>query len=156
MKRKKDDARPVTSIEDSSASALRTLRQHLEFGEIEAALAVYKTSSIQISGWQPQPSDWVDLIQALLSQDSWGEAARVMLDYVRKAPEPSPRVRLKLGQILIQKLRAADAGARRAARNPGRAVCRRSSSQSARSSSRRPSTCVTKVSSSFRMNCGDR
>jgi hypothetical protein len=104
MKRKKGEARPVTSIEDSSASALRTLRQHLEFGEIEAALAVYKTSISRISGWQPQPSDWVDLIQALLDQASWGDAAHVMLDYIRKAPDPSPRVRLKLAQVFIQRL----------------------------------------------------
>jgi hypothetical protein len=103
-KRKKGEARPVTSIEDSSAGALRTLRLHLEFGEIEAALAVYRKSSSKLSGWQPQESDWRDLIQALLDQASWGEAAHVMGDYLRKAPEPSPRVRLKLAQVLIQKL----------------------------------------------------
>jgi membrane associated rhomboid family serine protease len=103
-KRKKGEARPVKSIEDSSASALRSLRLHLEYGEIEAALAVYKSSSSKLSGWQPQESDWRDLIQALLDQDYCGEAAHVMRDYVRNASEPSPRVRLKLAQVLIQKL----------------------------------------------------
>jgi membrane associated rhomboid family serine protease len=103
-KRKKGEARTVTSIEDSSASALRSLRLHLEYGELEAALAVYKTSSSKLSGWQPQESDWRDLIQALLDQDYCGEAAHVMRDYVRKAPEPSPRVCLKLAQVLIHKL----------------------------------------------------
>ena len=72
--------------------------------KIEAALAVYKKSSSKLSGWQPQESDWRDLIQALLDQDFWGEAAHVMRDYLRKTPEPSPRVRLKLAQVLIQKL----------------------------------------------------
>ena len=103
-KRKKGEAAPVTSIEDSSAGALRTLRLHLEYGEIEAALAVYKKSSTKLTGWQPQESDWRDLIQALLDQDDWGEAAHVMRDYVRRAPEPSPRVQLKLAQVLIQRL----------------------------------------------------
>jgi membrane associated rhomboid family serine protease len=103
-KRKKGEPRPVTSIEDSSAGALRNLRLHLEYGEIEAALAVYKNSSKKLAGWQPQESDWRDLIQALLDQDDWGEAAHVMRDYVSKVPEPSPRVRLKLAQVLIEKL----------------------------------------------------
>jgi membrane associated rhomboid family serine protease len=103
-KRKKGEPRPVSSIEDSSASALRTLRLHLEYGEIEAALAVYKTSISKLADWQPQESDWRDLIQALLDQDYWGDAGHVMRDYVSKVPEPSPRVRLKLAQVLIQKL----------------------------------------------------
>ncbi len=107
--RKKDNAkktgpRPVTSIEDKPAAALRTMRLHLELGEIEAALAVYKKSHGHLSGWQPQESDWIDLIQALANQDCWGDAAHVMLDYVQAVPEPSPRVRLKLAQVLIQKL----------------------------------------------------
>lgn len=117
--RKKDNARktgprPVTSIEDKPAAALRTMRLHLELGEVEAALAVYKKSHGRLSGWQPQESDWIDLIQALTDQDCWGEAAHVMLDYVQAVPEPSPRVQLKLAQVLIQKL-AAHAGAVRAA-----------------------------------------
>ena len=59
-KRKKGGPRPVTSIEDSSAGALRTMRLHLEMGEIEAALAVYKKSRGRMAGWQPQESDWLD------------------------------------------------------------------------------------------------
>jgi hypothetical protein len=80
------------------------MRLHLEMGELEAALAVYKKSRGRMSGWQPQESDWLDLIQALMTQDFWGEAARVMQDYLRCVPAPSPRVRLKLAQVLIQKL----------------------------------------------------
>ncbi len=94
----------VRSIEDASAEALRTLRLHLELGETEAAVAVYRQSMTSIAGWQPPDRDWVDLIQAVLGQNAWGEAARVMRDYVSRAVEPSPRVRLKLAQVLIQKL----------------------------------------------------
>jgi membrane associated rhomboid family serine protease len=102
--KKKGGPPPVTSIEDSSAGALRSLRLHLEMGEIEAALAVYKKWSSQMSDWHPQESDWLDLIQALIEQRDWGQAAYVMRDYIRNTPEPSPRVRLKLAQVLIQKL----------------------------------------------------
>jgi hypothetical protein len=107
--RKKDNARksgprPVTSIEDKPAAVLRTMRLHLELGEVEAALGVYKNSRGRLSGWQPLESDWIDLIQALIDQNYWGEAAHVMRDYGQTVPEPSPRVQLKLAQILIQKL----------------------------------------------------
>jgi len=103
-KRPKQGGAPVTSLEDAAAVALRTLRLHLELGEVEAALAVYNKSSRSTAGWQPAESDWLDLIQALLDQNAWGEAARVMRDYVERTAEPSPRVRLKLAQVFIQKL----------------------------------------------------
>ena len=62
----KEGGGQVTSMEDAGAVALRTMRLHLELGEVEAALAVYKKSSRSLSAWQPAESDWVDLIQALL------------------------------------------------------------------------------------------
>jgi membrane associated rhomboid family serine protease len=94
----------VNSIEDASAAALRTMRQHLELGEVEAAQAVYNKSSRSLAGWQPPERDWRDLIEALLEQSMWKDAVLVMRDYVGKVDAPSPRVRLKLAQILIQKL----------------------------------------------------
>ena len=101
---KKNEPRPVNSIEDNSAAALRTLRLHLEMGEIEACALGIQELATRFDGWQPQESDWLDLIQALSDQDFWGEAAGVMLDYRRIVAAPSPRVRLKLAQVLIQKL----------------------------------------------------
>ena len=92
------------SVEDPSAAALRAMRQHLELGEVEVALAVYRKSSRSASRWQPPERDWRDLIEALLEQSLWENAAQVMRDYVRNQPEPSPRIRLKLAQVLIQKL----------------------------------------------------
>ena len=94
----------VTSIEDAGAVALRAMRLHLELAEVEAALAVYNKSSRTLPAWQPADADWRDLIQALLNQSAWGDAARVMRDYDQRAAEPSPRVRLKLAQVMIQKL----------------------------------------------------
>ena len=100
----KDRSPRVRSVEDPAAAALRAMRMHIELGEVEAALAVYNKSSRSQSGWQPPERDWRDLIEAILDQSLWDEAVRVMRDYVRKLDEPSPRVRLKLAQILIQKL----------------------------------------------------
>ena len=94
----------VTSMEDAAGSALRTLRRHLELGEFEAALAVYKKSTRSLLGWKPAEPDWIDLIQAVVDQNAWDEAVAVMRDYVQRTPHPSPRVRLKLAQVLIQKL----------------------------------------------------
>ena len=103
-RRSKKARRAVTSVEDATAHALRTLRRHLELGEVEAAIAVYQKSSRSLAGWQPQESDWVALIQAVLDQNDWNNAALIMRDYIKRAPAPSPRIRLKLGQILIQRL----------------------------------------------------
>ena len=73
-------------------------------GETEAALAVYKNSRKRHPHWELQERDWLDLIEALTEQDRWGDAAYVMRDYLKDVAEPSPRVRLKLAQVLIQKL----------------------------------------------------
>jgi membrane associated rhomboid family serine protease len=102
-KGKKEGPKP-TSMEDAGAAALRAMRLHLELAEVEAALAVYNKSSRSLAGWQPAESDWRDLIQALLDLNAWGDATAVMRDYVQRSAEPSPRVRLKLAQVLIQKL----------------------------------------------------
>jgi membrane associated rhomboid family serine protease len=102
--RKKDKGRGgAQSLEDRSAVALRALRGHLELGETEAALAVYQKARRSPTGWRPPEREWRDLIEVLLQHELWDDAVIVMRDYVRELVEPSPRVRLKLAQILIQK-----------------------------------------------------
>jgi membrane associated rhomboid family serine protease len=103
-KRKRKTKRVVHSIEDAGAKALRAMRLHVEMGEFEAALAVYQQSMRTISGWQPEEQDWLTLIQSLVEQNTWDAAIPVMRDYIERAAKPSPRVQLKLAQILIQKL----------------------------------------------------
>jgi hypothetical protein len=100
----KGKAAGVRSVEDPSAAALRAMRLHIELDEVEAALAVYKKSSRTLANWQPRESDWIDLIEAVLRENDWNEAVALMRDYSRETAEPSPRVLLKLAQILIQKL----------------------------------------------------
>jgi membrane associated rhomboid family serine protease len=114
----KGKAPQVRSVEDPSAAALRTVRLHIELGEVEAALEVYKKSSRSLPDWQPRETDWIDLIQAVLEQNDWNEAALVMRDYCRKTAEPSPRVALKLAQVLIQKLERPMQGLKVLARIP--------------------------------------
>jgi membrane associated rhomboid family serine protease len=97
-------ARRAKSVEEPRAAALRAMRLHLELGEVEAAVSVYQQSSRKFADWAlPQP-DWRELIQAVLDQEDWAGAASLMRDYVEKTEEPSPRIRLKLAQVLIQKL----------------------------------------------------
>ncbi len=103
-KKAKGTARAVTSMEDAEAKALRTMRLHLEMGEFEAALAVYRQSRRAIAGWQPHERDWLELIQALVEQNTWDAAIPVIREYLEDTAKPSPRVQLKLAQILIQKL----------------------------------------------------
>jgi membrane associated rhomboid family serine protease len=101
-KEKGRDAEPA-SVEDRSAAMLRRLRQHLELGETEAALAAYQKARRSPMGWQPPERDWRDLIEALLEMQSWDDSVGVMRDYLSELPEPLPRVRLKLAQILIHR-----------------------------------------------------
>jgi membrane associated rhomboid family serine protease len=104
--KKKDaaEANGVRSVEDRAAARLRTLRQHLKTGEAEAALAVYLKARRSPAGWQPPQLEWRSLLELLLEIEAWEDAVVVMRDYLRELPEPAPRVRLKLAQVLIQKM----------------------------------------------------
>jgi membrane associated rhomboid family serine protease len=104
-KRKSEgQARPVKSVEEPRAAALRAMRLHLELGEVEAAVSVYRQSTRKFPDWDLRQPDWLELIQAVLDQQDWAGAAALMRDYVEKITDPSPRIRLKLAQVLIQKL----------------------------------------------------
>ncbi len=94
--------RGATSFEDASAVVLRALRGHLEFDETEAALGVYKKARLAPVPWHPPEPDWRELIEALVRIQRHDDAVTVMRDYVREQPDPSPRVVLKLAQVLIQ------------------------------------------------------
>jgi hypothetical protein len=90
-------------FEDASSAAVRRLRGHLELEEIEAALGVYRQARQAISGWRPPPPEWLELIQGLIKNQCWNDAVVLMASYVEEVEAPSARVRLKLGQLLVQK-----------------------------------------------------
>ena len=90
-------------FEDVGSAAIRSLRGHLELDEDEAALGVYRQARQAISGWRPPPREWVELIQGLIKSQLWNDAVELMQSYVEEVEFPSDRVRLKLGQLLVQK-----------------------------------------------------
>ena len=99
--RKPEPAR--VPYEDASAAALRSLRGHLELEEIEAALGVYRHARQAIADWRPPPPEWLELIQGLIKTQSWDDAVVLLHSYIEEVEAPSARVRLKLGQLLVQK-----------------------------------------------------
>lgn len=101
-KRRKTEEKTL-SFEDPSAAAVRRLRGHLEFGEIEAAMGLYQKTRQKRPSWRPPESDRLDLIRALIEQGAWDDSIAVMTDHLKEADGPSPRIRLKLAQFLLQK-----------------------------------------------------
>ncbi len=102
--RKSSSGGPSEPEEDRGVVLSRRLRQHLDHREPEAALAVYHKGRRSVDGWQPGEPDWRDLVEAILAAQFWEAAVVVMRDYVRGIPNPSPRMRLKLAQVLMQNL----------------------------------------------------
>src|SRR5271166_3977441 len=89
--------------EDARSAAIRSLRGHLELEEIEAALGVYRQARQAIAGWRPPPPEWLELIKGLIKGQWWDDAVALLQSYVEEVEDPSARVRLKLGQLLVQK-----------------------------------------------------
>jgi hypothetical protein len=102
VRRAEKEADNPKSIEDRNATALRRLRGYLDAGETEAAQGAYDKAMRTVPGWQPPDPDWLDLIKALNAEKMWPASVSVMEDYLRRSSDPSPRVRLKLAQILIK------------------------------------------------------
>lgn len=102
MRRRKPQAGRVP-YEDAGAAAIRSLRGHLELEEIEAALGVYRQARQSINGWRPPPPEWLELIQGLIKNLRWDDAVALLQSYVDEVEDPPARVRLKLGQLLVQK-----------------------------------------------------
>ncbi len=92
----------ATTPEDRAAAATRRLAALLESGSAEAAYASYDKSVRTVAGWTPPEADWLALIQALLEAQDWRSGVIVMEDYLRRSPKPSPRVRLRLAQVLVK------------------------------------------------------
>jgi membrane associated rhomboid family serine protease len=95
---------PAGPIEDPAATGLRLVREHLGLGEIEAALAVYQHYRRKLGQWRLPDRDWIALIQAAIDHKAWNEAVLVSRDYLAGVETASPRVRLKLAQILVQNM----------------------------------------------------
>lgn len=96
------DEEGVSRAEQRSARALAQLRGALEADAPYEALSAYHNMAKQPEGWRPLEKDILSLIALLQREKLLAESVPVMEDYVARFPEGSPRVRLKLAQVLLR------------------------------------------------------
>ena len=96
--------------EDFETVALQTLRAHLDAGETEAAMGFYRALRHKRPSWRPPDLERLDLVKALAAAQEWEDAAGVMQAYLDESMLPSPRIRLKLAEVLIRRLERPAAG----------------------------------------------
>lgn len=83
------------------AAAHAQLKNHLTQGRAAEALAVHQRMSGLHSDWQLSLEQLMDVIKGLHREQLWSLSVLPMVEYLRRAPDTAPRVRLKLAQILI-------------------------------------------------------
>lgn len=89
------------SLEDPAQAATRRFRVALENEGAAEAFVTYNRAVRTVAGWQPEEYGWTELIKGLVAAKEWRPAITVMEDYLRRSPDPSPRVRLTLAQVLV-------------------------------------------------------
>lgn len=92
----------VSRAEARSARALAQLRGAIEVGAPYEALSAYHGLAHEPEGWRPLEKDVLGLITLLDREKLIAESVPVMEDYVARFPEGSPRVRLRLAQVLVR------------------------------------------------------
>lgn len=93
----------IVSTAEVSAERLRLFRQHLDLGEIEAALQIYRSGKAK--GWTPPESDARVLIKGMLEREQWNDSVELMRDYLAQTGLAYPRVQIKLAEVLIRRLK---------------------------------------------------
>jgi len=88
--------------EAKGAAALEEIRNLLGQGNGRGAHALATKMSLVLGDWKPPEGDSLKLITALDKEQAWPEAIETMVDFLRRFPEKSNRVRLKLAQILLR------------------------------------------------------
>jgi len=111
-RKEKTPEKAKRSTDDQVHDALLMLRGHLDADEIEAALAVYKGTRRRFKGWRPPDSEWLGLIKALLDHKAWEDSVGVMRAYLDESQLPSPKIRLRLAEVLIRQMDRPVAGRR--------------------------------------------
>jgi hypothetical protein len=87
---------------DAAASPDVEFHKLVAKGDHAAAFAVYQKTVRDSPQWQPAAKDWLDLIQGLAKVGPAQSAITSMEDYLRRAKDPSPKVNLKLAQVLLR------------------------------------------------------
>ena len=107
-----DAQRGAQRLEARRASALEDVRRLLAAGQVRGAHALAKKMSQTLDGFHLTEDDSLKLIAALNQERAWAESVDWMVDHLRRFPETSARVRLKLGQILVRELNRPGQGLR--------------------------------------------
>jgi membrane associated rhomboid family serine protease len=77
------------------------LRRFLDAGDALGAHSAADRAMRTVAGWVPDNRDWQRLMKGLLDINETRLAVTTMEDYLRRVVAPSPRVRLKLAQLLL-------------------------------------------------------
>lgn len=95
---------PAEQTEKLSArrnAASAHLQNHLSTGNVQEALALYKRIRESDPDWHPPPQDLLRLAKLFHTYQLWPESVAPLVEYLQTAPNPAPRVRLSLAQILL-------------------------------------------------------
>jgi hypothetical protein len=85
------------------------LDELLAEGQIDGALALHLALGRSMHDWELSESELLALIKGLHARQNWIASIPLMADYLRRWPERSAKMRLKLAQILIGQQRPAQA-----------------------------------------------
>lgn len=97
-----DSQRDEQQLQMRRSAALEEVRRLLAAGQVRGAHALAKKMSQTLEGFCLSEEDSLKLIAALNKDRAWAESIERMVDHLRRFPERSARVRLKLGQILVR------------------------------------------------------
>jgi hypothetical protein len=99
---KPESEEPHVAAEEQSA-ALVLLRSHLDEGRPQVAYAVFRnTAGEDGRGWEPPQKELLALIRGMHHEKMWSQSIPLLLQVLRRFPDSSAAVRLKLAQILVQ------------------------------------------------------
>lgn len=98
---------PIDAAAEQAArrrAALAQIRGLLKDGSVAGAFKLHQRLSETIRGWQLPADDLLDLVKALHREEAWADSVPLLVEYLRRFPEKSVRVRLRLAQVLERNL----------------------------------------------------
>lgn len=100
-KTRRDEADEIP-LQLDPAGSLRHLAAMAQAGHVQSVPALYQRLRRESgSRLLPKP-ELVQLVAALHQQQAWADSVPIMVDVLRMHPKQSARVRLRLGQIVLQ------------------------------------------------------
>lgn len=97
-------ASPSNQQSAKVSEAREHMRRMLQAGHAVAAARFHFKMQGSIPGWQLSQGDLLRLVEILHQNEAWEDSLGVMREYLQRFPENSARVRLRLAQILIDKM----------------------------------------------------